>query len=533
MVGQDHDGGIGKAGAEPAEAMVAWLRQPDTYTHAVDRVEFIATHISWVFLAGDFAYKLKKPVRFDFLDFSTAKRRRVACENEMRVNLRLAPDVYLDVVPISLQEDSTFKFGSAGDVVDWAVKMRRLPAERTLDELIRGGRLTPDEIADVAAQLVGFYERLTPVEIDAARYREQLAEHVRANLEELLQGSHGLEERQVRRIHSAQLELLLFESSLFDQRVGDGRIVEGHGDLRPEHIYLVDPPVVIDAIEFNAEYRRLDVADELAFLAMECEVLGAGGVGDQIIGAYSQATGDSVPEPLDAFYRCYRACVRAKVLELRIDQVDSDARRTLRSAAGRYLELADDYVRRIGRPWLIVVRGLMGTGKSTLSRRLTDSVAAELLQTDAIRREVLGASPMDATFNSGHYRAEQRAAVYNELLRRAESILSDGQSVVVDGTFLAMHTRSEAAALAERVGARFALLECRCDDAIAEQRISARMHEKSDLSEARPELYRLQREAEEADPAGMAAIVVDTEGDPDSVLKQAIQGIADLYKTDR
>jgi hypothetical protein len=301
---------------------------------------------------------------------------------------------------------------------------------------------------------------------------------------------------------------------MLDRRVCDGRIVEGHGDLRPEHIYLVSPPVIIDCIEFNADYRRLDVADELAFLAMECEALGAKRVGERILNAYRRALDDDVPPELWAFYRCYRACVRAKVMALRARQFDNWRSRHMRQAARRYVELADHDAREMGRPVLLVVRGLMGTGKSTLAGTLADMLGAVLLQTDSIRQQFFGSSKHPAAYGEGHYRPEDRARVYDELLHRAGQWLADGRSVVLDGTFLSAASRQRAIALSNQWGAQLLVTECRCPEDIAISRIAERLKSLQVGSEARPDLIRRQRHEEEPDPPGLSVCRLETTQSP-------------------
>ena len=301
-------------------------------------------------------------MRFDFLDFSSIEKRRAACEVEVRLNRRLAGDVYLGVVPVTADATGRFSIDGEGVVVDWLVKMRRLPAAATLDRHIEKRTLTTKAVRAIGSRLIDFYQAQPAVTLDAVRFRGRLDSHVRANLAELSVAGHGLPTTQIRRIHAAQLATLHLETGLFDARMAAGRVIEGHGDLRPEHVYLVDPPAIIDAVEFNLEYRQLDIADELAFLAMELEILGRADVGEQLFSMYTASTGDEIPRRLRGFYSAYRACVRAKVLELRIDQVRPAEAEPLRAAVVDYLRLADRYAAEIESPRVVVVRGTDGHG---------------------------------------------------------------------------------------------------------------------------------------------------------------------------
>jgi len=503
------------------QRIVAALSDPRTYADRPAEVTVIETHISWVFLTNRHAYKLKKPVRFSFLDFSTPERRRAACQSELQLNRRLAPDVYLEVLPVTISNRGRVRLDGDDAPVDWVVKMRRLPADRTLEQRIRDGTLTVAEVDETAHRLADFYRCLPPLSIRTEQYHQYIEQHVLGNRHDLLDPACGLRAARVRRVHAAQLRVLRLQQAMFDDRVCDGRIVEGHGDLRPEHIYLTtrNGPTVIDCIEFNAEFRQLDVLDELSFLAMECELLDAAWVGTRILEHYTRTSSDEPPDDLRSFYICYRACVRAKVQALRASQVSSDERDVMLAGAEAYLQLADRYADKLAPPLLLVVRGLTGVGKSTLSESICDSLGIELLQTDAVRRELF--EPADdsaadqsagesAGYSEGAYCPDARQRVYDELFARAAQLLENRQSVVLDGTFLTTELRQRAAALAPRFGAAFLLIECHCPDEVAAERIAARRAAGGSLSQSRPEFVSRQRAEAERDPPGIAARRIDT-----------------------
>ena len=492
------------------QRLVDLLTNPHAYREKTSAVELIETHISWVFLTDRFAYKLKKPVRFDFLDFSTAELRRRACEDEVKLNDRLAPGVYMGVVPIVKTARNRLAIGREGTPVDWLVKMRRLPADTALDMLIRDEKITPAAIGQLAGALANFYESLPPVTVTVEGYRRAIHQHTLANRQELSAGMHHLDLPLIRRVHAAQLRVLKLAPDLLDDRVRNGRIVEGHGDLRPEHIYFNPSPAIIDCIEFSEEFRTLDVADELAFLSMECDFLGATGITEPIIARYMEQSGDHPARPLMDFYRLYRACVRAKVCALRAEQLSDDTRSRCIASASKYLELASRYARSLGPPLLILMRGLPGTGKSTIAETISEELGIELLQTDRFRQELFGPPADRAGFNEGRYRTENRLRVYSQMHGQAEAFLADGLSVVLDGTYLSASPRADAAKLAERHQAAFLSVHCQCPDEIALQRITARAEEGDTLSEAHPEFFDQQREAQERDPPGLPSLAVDT-----------------------
>jgi len=326
--------------AAALEARVGFLGRPDAYPEAPARVEAVETHMSWVFLTETHAYKLKKPVRYAYLDFSTVEARRLDCEEEVRLNRRLAADVYLGVIPLVLGAEGRLSLGGAGEVVDWLVRMRRLPAERMLDHLLRGGAVTQAEISQLARRLARFYATLPADAIMPAAYRQSLAGRIEDNLRELASPEFGLSRIVLERLAHLQLSFLQSHAEWFDRRVQQGRIVEGHGDLRPEHVCLLAEPVVIDCLEFNRGFRVLDPADELGYLALECERLHAPQVGRWLLESYSEASGDVPPEALLHFYQSCRAVLRAKLAlwHLRDDGRHPPGKWV--ATAGDYLELA-------------------------------------------------------------------------------------------------------------------------------------------------------------------------------------------------
>lgn len=489
-------------------------------------VELIQTHISWVFLTDTHAYKLKKPVHFDFVDFRTLEKRRTACQDEVRLNRRLAESVYLDVVPIIVDESGRpivqphrSDKHSSGDVVEWAVKMRRLPAAASLDQRLLSGRLDSSSTRRIAEHLSAFFRSASATSMSSAAYLARYEDHVRDNARVLSESAGEAHELRVARVSGAQLQFLALKPHLFTQRVDEKRVLDGHGDLRPEHIYLVDEPVVIDCIEFSEELRQIDVADELAFLEMECDVLHASQVGGEISRHCLNALGDAPPLALREFYKCYRACVRAKVAALKAAADDDDP--ATAGAFQRYLELADDYARRFNSPLLIVVRGLMGTGKSTLAEALATQLGAVHLSTDAIRREQLGESQSPAAYGEGIYTASQRRRVYEMLCQRAAALLAGGRSAILDGAFLKADQWRSAAAMAEKQQAPAFCVVCQCPQEVSRQRIANRGFESR--SEARPELLTDQRREEERFGDDACLHQVDTTQSPEATLNQALQ----------
>jgi aminoglycoside phosphotransferase family enzyme len=322
-------------------AKVAFLSRPAAYPEAPRSVESVETHMSWVFLTDRHAYKLKKPVRYDSLDFSSPELRRRDCEEEVRLNRRLARDVYLGTLALTRASDGTFQLDGAGELLDWLVHMRRLPADRMLDELIRRGEIGETDVRAAAERLAEFYVRAEPIELAPDSYRKRLEEGVRSDLHELCRPEFGLCAEQVTKLAEAQLAFVERHGALLDQRVLQGRIVEGHGDLRPEHICLTPEPAIIDCLEFSRELRIVDPADELAFLGLECERLGKPLVGRWFLERYTRVTGDEPPRALMHFYRTYRALRRAKIAAWHLQDPSVRDREKWRERARCYVELAN------------------------------------------------------------------------------------------------------------------------------------------------------------------------------------------------
>lgn len=319
---------------------VAFLRRPESYPEPPLRVEVIETHMSWVFLTDRSVYKLKKPVRYDSLDFREPELRRVDCAEEVRLNRRLTSDVYLGVVVLTRDDAGALALDGPGEAVDWLVHMRRLPADRMLDRQILTGRIDEASVRPAALLLARFYAGAPPVAVAPERYRENLVDGIRHDQRALGRREFGLPRERIAAVSADQLEFLAEHSVVFDRRILAGRIVEGHGDLRPEHICLVSPPAIIDCLEFSRALRVLDPADELAFLSLECQRLGNPAVGDWFLQHYIDRTGDRPPEPLLAFHRRYRALRRARIAIWHLTDPNARDPSHWRRRAQEYLALA-------------------------------------------------------------------------------------------------------------------------------------------------------------------------------------------------
>lgn len=325
---------------------VARLRQREAYPDRPSDIVAIETHMSWVFLAGACAYKMKKPVRHDYLDFSTLESRAHNCHEEVRLNQRLAPGVYLGVVPLAATERGELRLEVQGEVVEWLVKMRRLDQDRMLDRLIVTRKVTEAHVRTLGELLATFYRDATPAAMNADDYRREFDEALRMNQRMLSDPLFKLPPAQIEAVHAALLAHLARNDAAFAARAG--HIVEGHGDLRPEHICLQTPAVIYDRLEFNRRFRLVDPIDELSFLAMECERLGAPTLGGTLFDVYAEYSGDRPPPLLRHWYMAQRACLRARLAAGHLRDCPPAAWRRWLTEAAKYLQIAERHCRAFG-----------------------------------------------------------------------------------------------------------------------------------------------------------------------------------------
>jgi aminoglycoside phosphotransferase family enzyme/predicted kinase len=522
------------------DAVIRALASPTFYTHRPDRVEHVQTHISHVFLAGPYVYKLKKSVRFPFLDFSTMERRRQFCDEEVRLNRRLCPAVYLDVLPVTRARDGRLELGGTGEVLEHVVCMRRLPADRMLPRLLAAGGVRDDMIAALARRIAAFHaEAATSPAIAAHADPEAL----RLRWEEEARGTASfagdllpMEDHEV--LGDFGPTFIRRHETLLRARQQGGHIREGHGDLHAEHVCFVDAPVargsdepplpagiyVFDCIEFSEAFRCNDVASEIAFLAMDLTSLGHPELARRFVAAYVDAAGDPMVPVLLPFYACYRAGVRGKVegLKSREAEVDAPDRDAARAGARRHFALAVRYAWEVGGPAVIACGGLSGTGKTTLASELAAATGFARLSSDVIRKRSAEARRRPERYDAGLYSPAAREAVYETLAAEADAELEAGRAVIADATFIRAADRRGLARVAERRRAPIVFVECRADEAVVRARLEARASGVS-LSDARWDTYVAQRQAAEPFEPGEPRVVVDTSGDPSVARAAAVR----------
>ena len=443
--------------------------RPSRSTPGPDALE---THISILIFIGDRAYKFHKPVRTAFLDHSTREKRRWACHEEVAVNRRFAPDVYLGVVDVSDEN---------GRMLDHAVVMRRMPAERRLSSLLDDPE-TPAALASVARQLAAAHRDAAPVCRDGAGDWGQIRDLWEAGLEQVAPfAGEILRERDLETVDREAHRFLAGRRPLFDLRVATGHVRDGHGDLLADDIYCLDDgPRLLDALAFDPALRVGDTLSDAAFLAMDIASLGRPDLADEFLLAHTQALADDFPSSLAYHYLAYSAFVRAKIACLAAEQG-----REGKAERGRLLmELAADYLER-GRVRMVLIGGPPGTGKSTLAAGLAEASDFRLIRTDVVRKDGGAAAPSHAPgFRRGPYAPDRTAAVYEEMLAEAQRELRLGRSVILDASWADPENRADARRAAGSCAADAHEVRCHVEPAVADRRILARLALGADPSDA-------------------------------------------------
>jgi aminoglycoside phosphotransferase family enzyme/predicted kinase len=453
-------------------------------------VQCIETHISWVFVLAEDVFKVKKPVRLGFLDFSTMRRRRSACEAEVCLNRRLAPDVYVGTVPIVRGDDGRGRVCTAQEwatttlpAVDWAVHMKRLPDAERADTLLGKGALDREAIDAIAVALAAFHRGCLST---AASARWGAPASIARNLEENFAQTRSrieqyLSPREAGELRRWQRSFLRGHSSLFSRRVAEGRVRDGHGDLRLEHVYLRGCGVtVLDCIEFNKRFRFADVCADIAFLSMDLAGHGRVDLAERLLAVYARETNDFDLYALVDFYESYRAYVRGKIAAMIADDesVGRAVRQRAREEARRYFLLALSADRRsLLQPAVVAVGGLIASGKSTIAECIGRELSAPVIEADRTRKGMLGimaTTRVEDQAWTGAYDPSFTETVYDEIIRRAGVVLDSGRPVVLDASFRSVSMRNAARDLARRYNVPFRFVECRATADVCRARLALR-----------------------------------------------------------
>jgi aminoglycoside phosphotransferase family enzyme/predicted kinase len=505
--------------------LIAALSEPAAYPYPVAAVEVRQTHISAVFLAGPHVYKVKKPVNPGFLDFSTLEKRQHFCAEEVRLNRRLAPDVYLGVVPVVATPQGV-RLEAPGEAIEWAVKMRRLPDTATLQECLRRGEVSAGLAEALARRIASFHRAADRNERIAAFGRSEAVARIILDVFALAAPQAGttISRPVFARVRELTEQSLTRLRPVIERRAAAGLTCDCHGDLHLDHVYYFPdhkPPadlVIIDCIEFNERFRFLDPVADMAFPAMDFAFYGRRHLARTFADAYFQAAGDDEGRGLLPLYTAYRATVRGAVEGLLLAEKEvPEAERSAavgRARAHWLLALAE--LEEPGRkPCLLLVAGLPGTGKSTLARGLAERAGFCLVRSDVVRKEL-------APSGEALYTAEWNDRTYAECLRRAERLLWQGERVVADATFHEEKKRQAFLEAAVRCGVPFGMLVCQAGPEAVRQRLARRQGDVSDADW--PVYQQLAGTWEETGAvAGWLRHTLSTDGSPEQVVAGAVE----------
>jgi aminoglycoside phosphotransferase family enzyme/predicted kinase len=505
------------------DEVIAFLRRPDSYGLAEGVVETVETHISIVFLAGECAYKLKRAVKYPYLDFSTPELRRAACEAELALNRRTAPQLYLEVRAIGRRPDGTIRWGGDGAPLDWVVVMRRFEQHQLLDEVARAGGLSAPLMLDLAARIAGFHREAEP----RPNYGggAVMAEVAETNLRILRERrSAGFAEAELDALRARLRQELARCAARLDERQAQGKVRLCHGDLHLRNICLLDgKPVLFDALEFSEAIASVDVLYDLAFLLMDLEHRGAPDLANLTLNRYLDLTGEDDGLAALPLFLSLRAVIRGHVIATAAEHGrGSRDRATAFAEARRYAGEAAAMLR-AAPPRLVAIAGLSGSGKSSLALRLAPELGvapgARVLRSDVLRKRRFGLMP-EETLPPEAYRPEVTTLVYRELCERAAVALKAGYAAVIDAVALREEERRAFAAVAEAASVPFTGLWLDAPADAMRARIGMRH---ADASDASVEVLDQQLQAH---PGALDWRYIDASGGPDATLANARRALA-------
>mgnify|MGYP002713051256 FL=1 len=492
--------------------LVNAMLEPEFYNHPVQQVQLIETHISWVFLTGDYAYKIKKPVDFGFLDFTRLERRKFYCEEELRLNSRLAADIYLNVTPIT-KADGTFQLDGDGEPVEYAVKMKQFDPHSLLKQLLEDDQIHLQHIEQLADKLADFHQQIecagahTPFG-QSGEVIKPVAQNF-SLLRDIVSDAQDLNKLLI--VEQAAMKLHQQLKTVFDDRKQQGFIRECHGDMHLGNIALIDDRILIfDGIEFNDSFKWIDTMSELAFLVMDLQDQQRDDFASRVVNRYLSRTGDYQGLQVLRFYQMYRAMVRAKVNGLQMQQqTDDAARHEYQHDMRNYLDLAIRYTE-TPMPFIAITYGLSGSGKSWLAAQLAEYNGAIIIRSDVERKRLFSEQ-------QNLYSKDTTRQTYDHLIRLASDIYAAGYPVLIDATFLERENRDRFKNLAQQLDARFSIIHCHADIETLQQRIRQRQVARKDESDADIEVLKMQlaRQPGLAEDESNYTLDVDTGGKPD------------------
>ena len=499
---------------EHVERLINALSDPSVYPHRPGSVQVIQTHISIVFVAGPYVYKVKKPLSMGFLDFSTLEKRKFFCLQEVSLNSRFSENIYLGVVSICESSAGRINLNEEGAEIECAVLMRYIPEQKVLRNALALGMVNESTIDRVSNSIKEFHlKAVGGPQISIFGAPEVITRNIKENFyqtEDFI--GETISAETFESVRSASLKFLEENRGYLEQRVKEGHIRDCHGDLHLDHVILFDKIMLVDCIEFNDRFRYSDSLADIAFLLMDLDFSGYPAFSRRVLSGYVGDERRKTAQDLLVFYKSYRAYVRGKVQSFASRESEIEAKVRLKSAstASSYFRLAKAYFELPPNPTLVIMCGLMGSGKSFLASRLAERLGIKAIRSDVTRKQTMGISPVEHrldNFGEGIYTRESSDQIYRLMLERAAVDLEKNETIILDASFIKRSDRIAARDLASNYNADFLLIYCETTDDVIHSRLIRRIEETDEPSDGRWDLYHRQKTEFEGIGADEGAIV--------------------------
>ncbi len=492
--------------------IIKHMHDKEFYDEKPSKVDYKQTHISHVFLTDNFVYKIKKPVDFGFLDYSTLEKRKFYCEEEVRLNKRLSPDIYNGVVAITNKG-----IAKEGEAIEYAVKMKRLPEKNIMKELLKEYKVSYKSIKEMASLLVKFHK-------EAEKNQEiksyATAEAMKKNTDENFQQTKDMDIFDKKKYDFIKKSTNDFynKKEIFQNRIKENKIAECHGDLHSGNIFITDEVKIFDCIEFNKSFRYSDVANDVAFLAMDLEKQKQVPLSKYLINKYVDISEDYTLYTVLDFYKCYRAFVRAKVSAFMLSDAQGKEKEILENDCREYLDIAYNYAKIFShqKPAVFISCGYSATGKSRWLKIASDIINSPVIRTDVLRKEIFNLKAnekKDDEYRKKYYSEDARQKVYDAMFQESERILSMGGKVSLDASFIKKENRKKIKQLAEKYDADFIIINTTASEETIKKRLVGRQNEKGNVSDADFEnAYQFQKKSFQEPSEGEGKVIkIDTE----------------------
>jgi aminoglycoside phosphotransferase family enzyme/predicted kinase len=502
------------------------MKDPLSYQHPVDVIQNIQTHISSVYLTGKYVYKIKKAINFGFLDFSTLSKRKKYCEEEIILNKRISPELYLEVVPIVKSKENKIQVNGKGQIVEYAVKMIQFPQKTMMSYLLQKNQVTKNHIDSIVEILISFYKnQKSSLEILSYGKKENIEKNIMENFQQTTSYiGRTIENKQYDRIKKFNEFFLKNSNELFNDRMEENYIKSCHGDLHSGNIIIWNDEIkIFDCIEFNKRFQYIDTASDIGFLAMDLDFLNKPFLSCYLIDKFQSNYGDNSILNILNFYKSYRAYVRGKVEGFRLDDfgIPQNLKDKILHKTKRYYLLSEYYITlcylnlQKKHPLLFLICGLTGSGKSTLSLKLSIDYHADIVSTDIIRKKIEGIDYYERHHDkpdTGLYASDKREKTYTEVLNISHELLKRKRNVIIDATFQKNSHRKMVIDLARSANATLVMIQCVSTDKLVKKWLDERRKTNS-ISDGRWEIYQLQKDLFEPFEAEEQVIVIDMSKD--------------------